>query len=193
MIKINLLPPEYIQAQKKKEQQIIFGSVGGFIFLILIGFWGIKKVQAARLEKDITVAEAELKKFQVILDQIDNIEKNKARLTAKRDVIKNLNRSRLLYPVFFEDLLPIIPSNVWVGSIQISESGSSFNVTMQSKALSNFALASWLTNLEQSPHFSGVELGPISYSKSGDGPPTLSFNLKANYQHKGPMPLSEFY
>lgn len=194
MIKINLLPPEYAAAQRKKEQQILLGTVGGILVIGLVGFWGGKKARAASLEKEVAQAEAELKKYENIVAQIENIEKNKKRLTGKRDVIRNLNRTRLVYPVFFEDLLPVIPSNVWVRRISIKEEGKRFVIQMDSNAISNYALATWLTNLEESPHFKDPTIGPIAYSTPKDGGvPTLSFSLTTSYEHTGPMPLQELY
>lgn len=191
MIRINLLPPEYEQAQSKKEQQVIFGSLGMVIAFFLMVFWLVKSREAVALERQIVEAEAELKKFQAIISQIEQIEADKQRLTAKRDVIQNLNRSRLLYPVFFEDVLPIIPSDVWVSNIQMVEQGAQMKVTMISNALSNFAVATWLSNLQQSTHFSGIELSPITYSTAEGGNQTLQFTINCLYQHSGPFPLSK--
>lgn len=193
MIRINLLPPEYEAAQARKEQQFIFGTSGGLVVVLLLLFWGLKVRQAAALEEKIAEAEADLRKYQTIVSQIEQAEADKQRLSAKRDVIRTLNRSRLVYPVFFEDFLPIVPSDVWVTSIQITEQGGQMKVAMAANALSNFALATWLTNLQQSTHFSGVELGPIAYAPSEAGPPTLNFNLGCFYQHQGPFPLAEYY
>ncbi|MCG3203905.1 MAG: hypothetical protein KCHDKBKB_00582 [Elusimicrobia bacterium] len=193
MIRINLLPPEYAEAQSKKELQVLLGSLGVFVFVVLILFWFTQSRKAARLEKQIIEAEAELQKFQAINSQIETIEASKKRLTSKRDVIRNLNKSRLIYPVFFEDILPIIPSDVWVTNIQITEQGSAMKVVMTSNALSNFAVATWLTNLQQSTHFSNIELSQISYSNNAEqGGQTLSFSITCSYQHQGPFPLQEF-
>lgn len=192
MIQINLLPPEYAIAQAKREQQIIFGSVGSVTVVVLLLFWVVQTRKAAALERQVIEAEAELKKFQSIISQIDSIEANKRQLLAKRDVIRNLNRSRLIYPVLFEDLLPIIPSDVWVTNIQILGQGPSMKIVMASNALSNFALATWLTNLQQSTHFSGVELSAISYANNESGGQTLTFSINCSYQHQGQFPLSEY-
>lgn len=193
MIRINLLPPEYAAAQAKKEQQVILGSGGAVAVVILFLFWFGQSRKAARLDRQIQEADAELKKYQAIISQIDSIEASKRQLTAKRDVIRNLNRSRLVYPVFFEDLLPIIPSDVWVTNVQIIEQGAGMKVTMASSALSNFALATWLTNLQQSTHFSAVDLSPISYASNDKNGQTLTFSISCMYQHQGPFPLQEFY
>lgn len=194
MIRINLLPPEYDQAQAKREQQVIFGGAGAIVVVLLAGIWLVQARRATALQVKIVNAQAELAKFQAIVSQIDKIEQDKSRLTAKRDVIRNLNRSRLVYPVFFEDLLPIIPSDVWVTSIQMVEQGTAIKVTMNANALSNFAVATWLTNLQQSKHFSNIDLSPISYSApaEGTGTQTLGFTIVCQYQHQGPFPLQEY-
>jgi len=193
VIRINLLPPEYEAAQAKKEQQIYFGGVGALALVILAGFWLFEAGRASALETKILNAQAELSKYQAIVSQIEKIESDKSKLAAKRDVIKNLNMSRLAYPVFFEDLLPIVPGDAWITNLVILEQGGgNMKVTMNASALSNFALATWLTNLQQSKHFTGVDLSPIAYAqREGVGGQVLSFTLTCNYKHQGPFPLQE--
>ena len=109
MIKINLLPPEYAASQAKKEQRLIFGSLGGFLAFILIFVWMAKESTAGHLTEEIKKQEAELQKYRTIVAEIQRNETFKKTLSAKRDVIKDLNRSRLDYPVLLEDFLPILP------------------------------------------------------------------------------------
>jgi type IV pilus assembly protein PilN len=192
MIKINLLPSEYAQAQARRDQQLIAISVGSCLFIFLVGFWYLKSKKAVRLEQEIREAEAELRKSQAIISQIEEIETRKQQLMGKRDVIRDLNRSRLIYPVFFEDLLPIIPSDVWINALQIQDNAGQLRLSMNSFALSNFALATWLTNLQTSTHFSSIDLSPINYTANEQGAQTLSFTINCTYKHNGPFPLSEY-
>jgi Tfp pilus assembly protein PilN len=191
LIRINLIPPEFAVAQAQKEQKIIFGASGSLLAMVLISFWFIKTREAAELGRKIAESEKELQRYQAIISQIEGIEANKRQLQAKRDVIRQLNRSRLIYPVLMEDFLPIIPPDVWVTSIQLAETGSQIKVTMNCNALSNYALATWLTNLQQSTHFSSIDLGGISYANT-DQSSILSFSLSCLYQHQGPFPLAEY-
>jgi Tfp pilus assembly protein PilN len=190
VIRINLIPPEYAAAQDKKEQQILLGSSSCFIAIALLVFWFIQSRRASELERKINDADAQLKSYQSIIAQIDTIEANKRQLISKRDVIRNLNRSRLIYPVLFEDLLPILPSDVWVSQIQFSEQGTAIHISMSLSAISNFSVATLLSNLQQSPHFSAVDLSPISYTNSETGQ-ILGFSITCNYQHQGPVPLMD--
>jgi Tfp pilus assembly protein PilN len=192
VIRINLLPPEYRAAQARREQRVVFGSAGGLIVIVMLLFWMLKARQAAALQTKISEAEAELRKYEAIVAQIEAIESEKKQMVSKRDVIRNLNRSRLLYPVFFEDFLPVVPSDVWVTSIQITDSpNGSMRVSMNCNGLSNFAVATWLSNLQQSPNFSAIDLGAISYSNAESGGQTLNYSLQFSYQHKGPFPLQD--
>ncbi|MCB4755698.1 MAG: PilN domain-containing protein [Elusimicrobia bacterium] len=191
MICINLLPPEYAEAQSQREQKILFSTVGGCLLACMVLFLGIKKRQAAVLKADIARAQAELDRYQTIVAQMNQIQNDKQKLLEKRDVIKNLNRSRLIYPVLLDDLLPIIPPDVWITNIQFEEQGAQIKISMDNNALSNYALATWLTNLKQCIHFSGVNLvGAISYTKTDQGQ-TLTFKTAGFYQHQGPFPLLE--
>ena len=195
MIRINLIPPEFAIAQQKKELNIILGTVSSVVAGVLLLFWGMKVAQAKSLEGKIIQSEATLRSYQAIVDQIKEIEDKKQKLISKRDVILGLNRSRLSYPVFFEDLLPLIPSDVWITEVKLEKSnGAASDYRLSSSALSNFALATWLTNLQQSTHFSNVKLDRISYEAGGsdrEGQTFLNFILTFTYQHQGPMPLTE--
>ena len=192
MIRINLLPAEYEIAQSKKEQQLIIGAGGCILFGVLAIVWWLKSERASELEGKISGAQAQLQTYQAVVSQIERIEADKKALLSKRDVIQSLGRSRLVYPVFFEDLLPVIPPDVWLGNLSMVDQGPQLKVTMNSSASSNFAVATWLTNLQQSPHFSGVELSQISYAPNTDeATQTLSFTLTCMYQHKGKFPLSD--
>lgn len=194
MIRINLLPPEYEAAQRKKEQQIVFGGTGGVILAILLLFWFVKKSTASNLQEKIDRAEAEYSKYQTIIAEIEQIENDKRRKQERLNVIKDLNRSRLVYPVFFEDFVPIVPGDIWMTNVDMTESGGgTIELKYNCKATSNFALASWLTNLEQSPHFTKVKLGPIRYAKNSEGLTILEFSLECAYRHQGAFPLAEYY
>jgi type IV pilus assembly protein PilN len=194
MIRINLIPAEYAAARAKKEQQILLGAGAGIVVVVLVAFLGFKRSQASSLQEKIQTAESDLKTYQATIDQINQIQADKTRLMTKRDVILGLNRSRLVYPVFFEDLLPLIPSDVWVSDIRFERAaGTSQEYRLSSKALSNFAVATWLTNLEQSTHFTNIKIDRINYeyAPTDKTNPTLSFQLSFSYQHQGPLPLSE--
>jgi len=193
MIRINLLPPEYEEAQKKREQQIIFGGAGAILVTVLMLFFMMQKSRASALAEDVIKAEAQLKEYQATIAQIEQIERDKARLLQKKNVISELNRSRLIYPVFFEDFLPIIPSDVWITSLKFAEKGGQMAIEMTCSATSNFALAQWLSNLQQSTHFSAIELGTITYTKVEGQNSTLNFNLNCSYRHQGAFPLAEYY
>jgi type IV pilus assembly protein PilN len=196
MIRINLIPPEFAQFQSQREQKIIFGSLGAVVGIFLMLFLFVEMLRASRLESKIQEAQGTLQQYQAIVDQIKDIEDKKGRLTAKRDVIVGLNRSRLVFPVFFEDLLPLVPSDVWVADIRLDRvNGNSMEYKLNSRAASNYALATWLTNLQQSTNFSNVKLDRISYDYLGGDKdttqPILTFQLSFTYQHQGAMPLTQ--
>jgi type IV pilus assembly protein PilN len=196
MIRINLIPPEYAELQAQREQKILFGFGGAAVVTVMILFLSVKMIQASRLEVKINEAQSTLHQYQAIVDQIKDIEQKKWRLTAKRDVIVGLNRSRLVYPVFFEDLLPLVPSDVWVTEVKLERTnGNSMEYRLGSRAASNYALATWLSNLQQSTNFSNVKIDRINYDYAGGDKettqPILNFQLSFSYQHQGQMPLTQ--
>lgn len=195
MIKINLIPPEYLQARAKKELQIVMTTILGVFVVVLMSFYFIKKAQAASLLTDISNAEIQLRSLQATREEIDRIQAEKQRLMAKRDAIVTLNKTRMLYPVFVDDFLPLLPSDVWFVDVKlISQSGLTLSYSINTKATSNYAVATLLTNLQQSSNFSNVKIGLISYQNGpSEGETTLTFNLTLTYTRNTPMPFAEVF
>jgi len=184
VIKINLLPPEIHVAEVQKQFSILGGIAGGILAVVLLGFWGMRHMQTVKLQKELTVANAELTKYQAIVDQVNQLEATRNQLRARYDVIQQLLKGRLIYPKFFEDFMAQLPSEIWVQSMQTSgdpQQKNRLNVSVSAQSLSSNAIADWLTNLHKCAYFSGVELGTISMQENSEGIRTLSFTLRFAY------------
>lgn len=186
MIKINLLPREiYIEDARRQLRAIGVLVVGVFVAGMLGMYFyelNIKRKEEARNVE----LNTELRKYQAIVDQVNELEQTRNLLRARRDVIKQLLVGRLIYPKFFEDFMALLPSEVWVGSVNTSlDAQGVMSVTISAQSLSNFAIADWLTNLQGSPLCSDVKLGAISTADQGEGKsPILSFGLTFKYLRK---------
>src|SRR5688500_10152501 len=113
MIKINLLPPEIHVAEVRRQLSLAGGIAGGLVVLCLMGFWVTLFVKGKRLEKDLVQAQEELRKYQAIVDKVKELEATRNQLQARRDVIQQLLKGRLIYPKFFEDFMTLLPPEIW--------------------------------------------------------------------------------
>lgn len=186
MIKINLLPREIYVEDARRQIKTAGVAVAGFLGVIMVVAYLYQISVKHREEVRNVELNTELRKYQAIVDQVNELEQTRNLLRARRDVIQQLLIGRLVYPKFFEDFMHLLPSEVWVNSINTSvDPGSGvMSVTVSAQSLSNFAIADWLVNLESSPFCSDVRLGGITTQESADRAPTLSFSMTFKYLRK---------
>jgi len=182
MIRINLLPPgtepSPVQFNPVYPVLIVGAIVGGFLFLSYR-----KEVNARDKQRDeIVRAKNEIKQLEPIIEQVEKLEAAKAQLSQKKGVIQGIESERLRYPMLMDDLVRLLPGNVWFSSVVTVLAGNAVNLTMQVSALDNYALADLVSNLESSQIFADTELGPVSAAAGTTGGQTLSFQLTTTYK-----------
>jgi len=184
MIKINLLAPESIKKEEPKEIialavtiMVVFCAVGIFNYLI-------KVRDFASLESQINQTQNELNKYESIVSQVDALQATKAVLETKKNVINNLMAGRLTYPVFMEELLQLLPQNVWLKSMNTAtNSDGTMKVDITADALDVYSIADLITALSSNSDFDKVDTGPITTSPDPKMP-TSSFTM--NFIYKRP-------
>lgn len=186
MIKINLLPRE-IYADKARRQLASLGvGIGVLIAAVLLGFYGLLKKKEISLVKQLGEARMEETKYQAIANEVKQLEDKKAALSNRYDVIQRLVTGTLVYPKFFEDFMSLLPSDVWIGTLNTTTDPSyGLMVQANSSALSTFAIADWLTNLQSSPLCSDVRLGGISVTEDSEGRSVFTFQMNFTYRRSG--------
>jgi Tfp pilus assembly protein PilN len=186
MIRINLLPSDFYLLAAKRQLTALFYILGVFFLLAVFGAGGYLYTEKVNVEHEKAKAEEELNKYQPIVEQVKALETKKTNLTTQLGVIKRLVGGGLVYPKFFDDFLALMPSDVWVSGMNTTTDPSGrIALSVSAQALSNFAIADWLTNLQTSPLISDVKLSAISGSEDAEGrAQTLSFSLTMNYYRK---------
>ncbi len=164
MIRINLLP---VRAAKKKEtlrQQIIIAALSLGVILAAIGYLGVSiSNKITEVEKKITAINKEIIKLKKEETYSKDIERKKKAVEAKLKVIDDLDKKKS-GPVHLMDELtksiPFEPTAELPKKIQINslkEKGGTLE--LKGIALDNEIIASFMTNLENSPYFKNVNLG----------------------------------
>jgi Tfp pilus assembly protein PilN len=184
MIKINLLAPEAIAKEERSEFLLI-----GWVIVILAVLAGTANYTAKflalkKLQARVTVANQELVRYEDIVKQVEALEATKKVLETKKNVMNALMTTRLFYPRFMEDLMMILPRNVWLKTIntKIDPSTGKMAITMTADALDNFSIADFVSELIADGDYTDVELGPIS--AQGGKVPSSAFQLTFNYLKK---------
>lgn len=184
MIRINLLGDEFVEQKKPLNPSIPIAFLG----LLLMGACGwhyttMLKPELLSLRKQEADLQPKMNELQSILSTIDGIEKQKSDLQQRATLISQLEKERLRYPYFFETFLKILPPNLWLTNLLTNIQGTdTLALDMDVVALDNYAIADLISNLENSPSFTSVDLGPISATSQATGGETYSFHIKTTYK-----------
>ncbi len=180
MIKINLVPAE-ILAKARQKQQIMQASAVGIVALILIALASVMHYWTlTRLQKQYAYDQGQLKKLQVIVDQVEELEKTASAVRARLNVINDLLKGRPLYPRFMADFVRSVPAGVQVKTLTTSGGGSGgmpVKLSAMAQARTEQDIASWTRKLSDSGRFSAVELGAVTEGADG----VYNFSLTSTY------------
>ena len=183
MIKINLIPPEYIARINRKVliAKVVLGSVLAIAVVLLASLWHIGRSKT--IEFALAKAEAEMTILQRDVDQVKAIEAQIAEVQKYLNSINSINKGRFIYTQFLQDLIGDMPSTIWLNNVSTTLSGNVVSVSMGVNSNSAYDLAYWINSLETSGPYSDIGIGGISVSEVETGkrlavPITVKYNYK---------------
>ena len=181
MARINLLPwRAERRALRQKEFVTMLGFAAGAAilvsFLIVMYYNGQIEGQEARN----TYLQGEIKKVESQIAEIEELDKKKANLLARKEVIEQLQASRSQMVHLFDELVRTIPEGVRLNSIQ--QAGST--LTLEGYAQSNARVSSYMRNLEASGWITNPDLKVIEAKGSDKGLPNM-FSLRVTLKNPG--------
>lgn len=174
MARINLLP---WRAERRKARQKEFvtmlglAALGGVLASFLIVSWYSARIgnQTARNE----YLRTEISKVDTQIKEIEELDKKKGKLLARKEVIEQLqaNRSQMVH--LFDSLVRTIPDGVTLTSIK--QEGEV--LTLGGRSQSNARVSTYMRNLEGSGWMTSPDLNVIEAKAGNTGLP-YEFNLK---------------
>jgi type IV pilus assembly protein PilN len=155
MIQINLLPVRQLKRQVVLRQQLyMFAAIIATVSLGVGGVWLMDRRAIAQNEAEQAELHVTLERLKPIVDEVSTLERREKLLNARIETIQRL-RSNQRGPVHVLDALSRnLPDQTWLETID--ESAGVYNVA--GYALTNFAVADLLRNLQRSKEFTGVDL-----------------------------------
>jgi type IV pilus assembly protein PilN len=165
MAKINLLP---WRAERRAQRQKEFYGMLGVAAAIAVGlsvliymYFG---AQISGQQERNTFMQGEIQKVEAQIKQIEELDKQRDRLLARKKVIEELqaNRSQMVH--LFDSLVRTIPDGVMLTSIK--QDGNT--LTLQGRSQSNARVSTYMRNLESSGWMSKPDLSIIE-AKQADG------------------------
>ncbi len=174
MARINLLP---WRAERRKARQKEFvtmlglAALGGVLASFLIVSWYNARIgnQNGRNE----YLRSQIAKVDTQIKEIEELDKKKGKLLARKEVIEQLqaNRSQMVH--LFDSLVRTIPDGVTLTSIK--QEGEI--LTLGGRSQSNARVSTYMRNLEGSGWMTNPDLNVIE-AKAGNAGLPYEFNLK---------------
>ena len=174
MARINLLP---WRAERRRLRQKEFGvmlgasALGAALLAFLIV--GYHKAQIEGQNERNAYVRDQITQVDAKIKEIEELDKKKARLLARKQVIEQLqaNRSQMVH--LFDSLVRTIPDGVTLTSIR--QAGDV--LTLEGRSQSNARVSTYMRNLEGSGWMTGPDLSVIEARGDNKGLPYM-FNLK---------------
>ena len=183
MIKINLIPPEYIERLNRKA--IIAKAVAAGVILaaavVLLSVWHFTLEKTIELKMDRL--QVELKNLQGDVDRVKAIEGQIAEVQRYLDSINSITQDRLIYTRFMQDILVSLPGTIWFTGINTTLKDQTLTVTFTINSHSSYDLAYWINALETDPKYAEVIISGIAVGDFETGKVlTTSMTLKYLYR-----------
>jgi type IV pilus assembly protein PilN len=155
MIRINLLPIRELQKQAQLRQQLYIFTAITAVVLIGVGLtWVMDRRALAVLEEEKASFQAELERLKPIIAEVNALEQREKLLHARLNTIQRLRGNQRGPVRVFDELSRNLPEQAWLEAIDESEGV----YKVAGYALTNFAVADLLRNLQRSSEFTGVDL-----------------------------------
>ena len=177
---INLLPWRE-EKRRARDRQIVTGA---FVIWILCGVTVFGSYSYLKLLQDNQKGRnnyltAEIKKLDKAIKEIKTLQRQKANLVARMQVIQNLQRQRNQVVQIFEDIVRKLPEGVYFD--RLNKKGLNFSFT--GTAQSNARVSNLMENLGSSSWFNDPNLNVINVEPS-EGVRLSQFSLGVKQRTK---------
>lgn len=158
MARINLLPWRDDRRQiRKREFWTQMGVAAAASVLAVFGGMMFMDKQNELQEANNTFLTAEIAKLDAKIVEIQAMEKSKAKLLKKKEIIENLQGDRSLMVHIFEQMARTIPDGVALTAIK----QTSDSIQLDGKAQSEARVAQYMRNLDDSPYLKDPDLNIV--------------------------------
>jgi len=155
MARINLLPwREELRRERQKRfmMSLMMTAILGVVLVFMIGLVFDQKIRYQQFRNELV--RSEIKKLESRIKRIDELERTRARLISRKQVIEQLQASRSTTVELLDNLAKSIPVGVTLASVQ----QQGMNLSLTGSSQSNARVSAYLQELERNPLFQNPEL-----------------------------------
>ena len=159
MIRINLLPFRAARRKENIRQQVSMFCLSLVFFILALVYFTLEmNKQIDRIGVEIGNVNSQITLYKEKADRVTKIMKDLAVLEQKFEIV-NILEAKRWEPVALMDAMTalVVPSRMWITSIKTEAT----TVSIAGIAFDNKTVADFMTRIEGSPLFSGVDLKNI--------------------------------
>ena len=147
MAKINLLPwRAERRRQREREFYMMLGAAALAAVAVLFGWWYWMGMRLDNQDARNAYLKDQIKQLDGQLAEIKELDKTKAKLLARKQIIEQLQASRSQMVHLFDELVKTIPDSARLSSLK--QAGDT--LTLEGVAQSNASVANYMRNLDNS-------------------------------------------
>ena len=178
MARINLLPWRETE-RKQRQREFGFMLIGGLAAALAVAFfihWYVEGM-IDHQERRNSFLKGEIAQLDKKIREIRELEKTKANLIARMNIIQRLQESRPEIVHLFDELVNTLPDGVVLE--KVAQNGRSLD--LNGRAQSNARVSAYMRNIDGSPWMGGANLKVIQQGGS-----LSKFHLKAKQVKQKP-------
>lgn len=166
MARINLLP---WRAERRSQRQKEFGATVALSALVGVALWflvnGYYNAQIEGQQARNSYLDQQIEQVDETIGEIEELDRQRARLLARKEVIEQLQASRSQMVHLFDALVRTIPDGVMLTTLK--QEGQ--NMTLEGRAQSNARVSTYMRNLESAGWMADPRLSVIEARPEGAG------------------------
>jgi len=182
---VNLLP---LEMRPKVEKEIVKTLKEGFPLLtgviaivVCLLIYIAAGFNISNRKVAIETLKAQEKTVMKRIAMLEDLKRKRTGVTKRTQIIQDLEKGKYSRVKFLNEINRILPPYTWLTILKEEAGGEkSFSVLIKGVTESNLAVSKFLERLEDSPHFSGVELSYTQLSNI-EGVEVTEFEIKANF------------
>jgi type IV pilus assembly protein PilN len=173
MPRINLIPWREAE-RKQKRQEFAVGAFAAVLFAGIIAFavnWQMQSAIDHQAERNQYLKD-EINKLDKQIAEILDLEQQKQRLSARIQVIEQLERSRAEVVHLFDQLVRTLPDGIYLTAVKQSEN----KIQVKGVAQSSTRVSNYMRNIDSSEWLSNPSLDILETKGNGDAGSDFTLN-----------------
>lgn len=169
------------------EDRWVLGS-GAVVALVVIAtgylYWSLSG-QVSEVEAAVEEAVADSARYADLIQQAEQLRARRDSIAQRVEIIQEIDQERYVWPHIMDEVARALPEYTWLTGLVQTSLGQELQLRITGMAGNNFALTTFMENLEASPFIRGVTLVNTQLTvQSADGVSRSvnEFTLEAAYE-----------